>query len=104
MYVLCFEPLAKKIQDDTNIHGINVPGGKCQLKMSLYVDDNTGIVTDDDSTNRLFHYIGLFKKLSGSKINYRKSSGMYLGKWRNRSDPSSRALQEGIVQVDELVH
>lgn len=86
LYVLCFEPFAKKIQDDPNIHGIIVPGGKFHLKMSLYADDNTGIFTDENSSKRFFYHISLFQKISGSKINYRKSSGMYLGKWKNRSD------------------
>lgn len=86
LYVLCFEPLAKKVQDDKNIHGLLVPGGKFHLKMSLYADDNTGIFTDDSSVKRFFDHICLFQRLSGSKINYRKSSGLYLGKWKNRSD------------------
>ena len=86
LYVLCLEPFAKKVQDDNEIHGIKVPGSDYEIKMSLYADDNTGIFTSDFSMHKYFYHIKCFQKISGSKINYRKSNGMYLGKWKNRSD------------------
>ena len=86
LYVICFEPLAKRVQDDTNIKGIKVPGSDFEVKLSLYADDNTGFFTSGLSVKKYFDYIEIFQKISGSKINYRKSNGMYLGKWNNRSD------------------
>lgn len=86
LYVLCLEPLAKKIQDNLSIKGILVPGGQFECKMSLYADDNTSILTDDSSIKNFFSEVELYQKMSGSKINYRKSNGLYLGKWKNRSD------------------
>ena len=86
LYVICFEPFVKKVQDDIDIKGIKIPGLNTDLKMSLYADDNTGYFTSNISVTKYFNYIDQFQKISGSKINYRKSNGMYLGKWKNRSD------------------
>jgi hypothetical protein len=47
LYVLCFEPFAKKNQDNPNIKGILVPEDKFEVKMSLYEDDNTTILKDN---------------------------------------------------------
>ena len=52
----------------------------------MYTDDGTGIFTSETSIQYFFYYIKLFGKVSGSKINYKKSKGMFLGKWKNRSD------------------
>jgi len=55
--------------------------------MSAYADDNTGICIDDSSMSHVFKDVEQYQKVSGSKVNYRKSNGLYLGKWKNRSDP-----------------
>lgn len=86
LYVLCFEPFAHKVQNDPDIEGIVVPGGKFHLKMSIYADDNTGFFTSDQSIRKFFLLVTLFQDVSGSKVNYKKSSGMFVGKWKNRSD------------------
>ena len=54
--------------------------------MSLYADDNTTILTDNMSLNHFFNHVNSFQKLSGSKINFNKSCGMFLGKWKTRED------------------
>ena len=86
LYALCLEPLAKKVQEDTNINGVVAPGGKFHVKMSLYADDNSTFLTDDRSIHLFSNHVYNYQKMSGSKINYNKSSGMFLGKWKNRKD------------------
>ena len=86
LYVLCFEPFAQKIRSLDDIKGLKLPGSKEQLKLILYADDSNGVFTDDASVHRYFHWVKLFERVSGSKINMRKSKGMYLGKWKDRSD------------------
>ena len=54
--------------------------------MSLYADNNTTVLTDDKSMFHFFRHVSDFQKVAGSKINYNKSCGMFLGKWKNRSD------------------
>lgn len=43
-------------------------------------------MTSDAACKRYFDVIKQFQRASGSKVNYRKSNGIYLGKWKNRSD------------------
>ena len=52
----------------------------------MYADDSTGIFTSDSSMQHSFYWIDLFGRVSGSKINFHKSKGMFLGKWKTRSD------------------
>ena len=49
--------------------------------MSLYADDNTTILTNDQSIRRFFYHVSNFEKVSGSKVNFKKSNGVLLGKW-----------------------
>ena len=42
--------------------------------------------TSESSVHIFFHWVNLFSRVSGSKINYEKSKGLYLGKWKTRSD------------------
>ena len=86
LYVLCLEPFAKVIQDDPHINGIKTPGGKFHVKMSLYADDNTTCLSDEKSISLFFKHVSDFEKVSGSRVNYKKSCGMFLGKWKSRSD------------------
>ena len=86
LYVLCMEPFANKIRNLDDIKGLKLPGSKLELKVSLYADDGTGIFTSDASMQRFFYWIDVFGRVSGSKINFRKSKGMFLGKWKTRSD------------------
>lgn len=86
LYVLCFEPFAQKIRSLDDIKGLKLPGSKEELKLSMYADDSTGIFTTDSSVHKYFYWVKLFERISGSRINLGKSKGMYLGKWKNRSD------------------
>ena len=86
LYVICFEPFAHKIRTLDEIKGLQLPGSNLEAKLSLYADDSTAILTNDSSIHRYFYWVKMFGRISGAKINYDKSKGMYLGKWKNRSD------------------
>ena len=79
LYIICFEPFAHKIKNLEDIKGIQMPGSASEVKLSLYADDNTAILTTET-------WVKLFGKVSGAKVNYEKSKGLYLGKSKTRSD------------------
>jgi len=54
--------------------------------MSFYADDNTYILTSEQPIIRFFHHVVNFEKVSGSKVNYKQSNGVFLGKRKDRSD------------------
>ena len=86
LYVICFEPFAHKIRNLDDIKGFKLPGSNSEVKLSLYADDSTALLTSDSSVRKYFYWVKLFGQISGAKINYDKSKGMYLGKWKTRSD------------------
>ena len=86
LYVICFEPFAHKIRNLEDIKGLQMPGSASEVKLSLYADDSTAILTTETSIQKYFYWVKLFGKVSGAKVNYEKSKGLYLGKWKTRSD------------------
>ena len=86
LYVLCFEPFANKIRNLDEIKGLKMPGTNLEVKQTIYADDDTTILTSETSASKFFYWLKLFSRISGSKVNYDKTFGMFLGKWKNRSD------------------
>ena len=65
---------------------MKLPGSNLDAKFSGYADDSTAILATDTSIKLYFHLVKLFARVSGSKINYDKSKGLFLGKWKTTSD------------------
>lgn len=86
LYVLCLEPFANQVRLDNRIRGLPLPGSCESVKCVFYADDGTGTLTDLDSCKRFLEKSQLFGKASGSKLNVSKTRGMFLGKWKSRSD------------------
>jgi hypothetical protein len=55
-----------------------------QCKISVFADDNTGILITDKSIKTFLYLINLFGKASGSKLNKNKTKGLWLGAWKDR--------------------
>ena len=89
MHGRSFQPTAyfpRKICDDPDIHGVKLPGSNESCKISLFADDANGIVITDSSIERIFYWCDLYGKASGAKLNKTKTKGLFLGKWKTRSD------------------
>lgn len=86
LYVLCMEPFAHRIRTDPMIKGIPLPGTQEQCKICQYADDTNVFVSDIQSVRKILIFIELFELVSGAKLNKQKTFGMWLGRWRGRSD------------------
>ena len=95
LYDLCFEPFAHKIMNLDEIKGLKMPGINLEVKQAIYADGVTTILTTETSIFIFFHWLNLFCRISGSKVNYDKTFSMFLGKWKTRSD-----IPFGISWVD----
>ena len=97
LYVLCLEPFACKVRADDSISGLKLPGSTDSAKISLYADDSTGICVDDYSIGRILYWSRKYGLASGSKLNMTKTKGIFIGKWKSRSDHPF-----GISWVDDI--
>ena len=87
LYVLVSEVLVINIRCNPRISGLVLPGSSPLSPISQYPDDTSLILMSDDSIKATFETYDLYKKASGSKLNWSKSKGLWLGSWRGCSDP-----------------
>ena len=85
LYIICLEPVLIRIRKDKDIKGFKIPGREEQ-KITAFADDSNFTLLDDISVQKVIYHFEFFGKASGSKLNKRKSQGLYLGKWKTRSD------------------
>ena len=86
LYVLVAETLGQAIRQDPHIKGTHIPGGNGETdKLTQYADDATLILKDELSVLRSFDIIGRYEQGSGSKLNYEKSEGIYIGNQEGRN-------------------
>jgi len=83
LYILSLEPLACAIREEKIIHGVKLPGGT-EARISMYADDTTLILSDENSITRSFSLIDRYERASGAKLNQQKSNGVFIGKWKNK--------------------
>jgi len=86
LYVLTLEPLLHKIRQNPNIKGVQLPGSSDSAKVTAFADDGLGFCTTDASVKSLLDMYHLYGKASGSKLNMSKTKGIFVGKWKSRSD------------------
>ena len=87
LYVLVSGILAVNIRCNPRISGLTLPGSPPLSPISQYADDTSLILSSYDSIKAAFETYDSYEKVSGSKLNRSKSKGLWLGSWRDRSDP-----------------
>ena len=86
LYILCLEPILRKIRNDANVQGFQIPGKKEQQKIIAFADDGNFSLSNEKSVETVLKHFEFFELASGSKLNKTKTKGMFLGKWKTRSD------------------
>ena len=85
LYCLVVETLGQAIRRDPSIEGIPIPGARCkQSKVSQYADDTTLILANDYSITQAFNIINIFERGSGSRLNPKKTEGLWIGSQAGR--------------------
>ncbi len=77
LFITALETLANKIRNDENIKGIKID--KRQIKMCLFADDITLILSDIDSVKNSIHLLKCFSLCAGLEINIDKTQAKYIG-------------------------
>ena len=84
LYVLIIEIFALQLRTNTNIVGFKIGGERI---VSLhYADDTTIVIKQNCCFKEVFKEIQEYEMASGAKVNYRKTKGLWLGRWKNRTD------------------
>ncbi|KAM7313622.1 hypothetical protein ISCGN_003475 [Ixodes scapularis] len=83
LFVLCLDPLLRRINDHPSVRGFPLPGSG-SLKVSAYADDISLFVRDSDSLIVIFRLYEDYAALSGARLNTSKSKALIFGGF---SDP-----------------
>ena len=97
LFILVIETLAIKIRSANDICGISVKD--CETKLSLYCDDVTAFVADEQSCQKILDKVVEFGVASGLELNQQKSHFMRLGKSRNSSTPVCGVNHSDTVKI-----
>ena len=84
LYIIVIEVLALQLRKNPNIVGFQVGGEKI---ISLhYADDAIITIKQNKCFKEVFKDIKDYELASGAKINYGKTKGLWVGKWKDRKD------------------
>ena len=92
LYVLVIEILALQLRANPNIVGFTIQGEN--IVSSHYADDAVIKITQNRCFKEVYKELKDFEKASGAKVNYDKTQGLWLGKWKNRTDDPFDGLYE----------
>ena len=84
LFIVAVETLAIAIRQNPDIKGISI--GKEETKLLQYADDTTAVLSDTNSAKILFDQLNSFESISGLKINYTKTEGMWIGSSKNNNE------------------
>ena len=84
LYVLIIELLALQLRANPNIVGFTIQGEK--IISTHYADDAVIKITQNQCFKEVYKELKEYENATGAKINFEKSTGLWVGKWRNRTD------------------
>ena len=92
LYVMIIEILALQLRANPNIVGFCIQGEK--LISSHYADDTVIKITQNRCFKEVYKDLRDYEKATGAKVNYEKTNGLWLGKWKNRRDDPFAGLYD----------
>ena len=84
LYVLIIEILALQLRSNPNIVGFKIQGEK--IISSHYADDAVIKITQNRCFKEVYKELTAYEKATGAKVNYDKTNGLWVGKWKDRTD------------------
>ena len=82
--MLVIEILAIALRMNPNIVGFKI-GGERIISLH-YADDATIVITQNRCFKEVIKEIQNYEAASGAKVNYGKTKGLWVGKWKDRTD------------------
>lgn len=98
LYVMIIEILALQLRANPNIVGFRIGGER--IVSSHYADDTVIKITQNRCFKEVFKELKDYERATGAKVNYEKTQGLWLGKWRGRTDdPFDRLYEDNTRRV-----
>ena len=84
LYVIFIELLALQLRKNPNLIGFKIGGEKI---ISLhYADDAIIIIKQNQCFKEVIKDLDTYQSATGAKVNYTKTKGLWVGKWKDRTD------------------
>ncbi len=93
---MVIELLALQLRANPNIVGFTVQGEK--IISSHYSDDAVIKITQNRCFKEVYKDLVLYEDGTGAKVNYAKTNGLWLGKWKGRTDDPFSGLYSDVNQ------
>ena len=104
LFNLGIEPLAANIRR-SNVKGIEIPNLNESVKVSLFADDTTVILAENDSFGELTALLQRWCSVSGAKFNVEKTEIIPIGSAEYRkSVRETRKINENESPIPETIH
>ena len=84
LYVLIIEILALQLRSNPNIVGFKIQGEK--IISSHYTDHAVIKITRTRFLKEVYKELTAYATATGAKVNYDKTNGLWVGKWKDRTD------------------
>ena len=84
LYVMIIELLALQLRANPNIVGFRIQGER--TVSTHYADDAVIKITQNRCFKEVYKDLQEYEKATGAKINLEKTVGLWIGKWKNRTD------------------
>ena len=98
LFIVALETLAIYIRSSDEIKGINI-WNEQEIKLTVFADDMTTFLKDDQSVEKLLHVLNDFGRCSGLNLNESKLEACYLG----TSSPADFQLNVDIKSCIEIL-
>ena len=85
LFDLAIEPLACMIRSDPNLHGINIPGINPNILVTMFADDTTLFLSENDRLDDAQRVLDQWCRVSGAKFNIEKTEIIPIGTENHRS-------------------
>jgi exonuclease III len=87
LFTLTIEPFLLMCNHNLQNYGLTVPSSIHKtLVTTAYADDVTVFITRNEGFPQLLHNFMTYGALSGATLNIQKSTGLFVGKWKTRTD------------------
>lgn len=86
LYVLSIEPFLRYVDNNTNIRGYHLPMSTKSVKCTAFADDTNFFISQEDDFEKIEQAFTLYSHQSGARLNQTKSTGLFCGSWKNRTD------------------